>query len=277
MTNMSITGEMRSGMKRRKGMNKQIGVQMDFIIKKTKNPKLKNPVVIEGLPGIGNVARIAADFLIEKLKAKKFLTVYSSSFPNSVLLNDDSTVSLPKIEMYYTNDPDVIIIIGDAQPADDKDSYRMTDKILDILSEFQPRFLVTIGGIGLSAEPANPKVYGAVTDKKLMQDLKDAGVIFNGARTVGIIIGATGLLLGLARLKNMKAVSLLVQTFGDPTHFGFKASKQVLEVLKKYLGLKYSLSDIDKEIKKIEGNKKSRIKSLPVMEQQEFQGTRYIG
>ena len=82
---------------------------MEFIIDRKKIPKLKSPVVIEGLPGIGNIARIVTDFLVDKMKAKKFLTINSHMFPNSVLLNDDSTVDLPKIEMYYTRNPDLII------------------------------------------------------------------------------------------------------------------------------------------------------------------------
>ena len=36
-----------------------------------KKPKLKNPTLIEGLPGIGNVGKIAADFIVDELKAKK--------------------------------------------------------------------------------------------------------------------------------------------------------------------------------------------------------------
>ena len=34
-------------------------------------PRLNKPVFIEGLPGIGNVGKIAVDFLIEELGAKK--------------------------------------------------------------------------------------------------------------------------------------------------------------------------------------------------------------
>ena len=33
--------------------------------------KLNNPVLIEGLPGIGNVGKIAADFIVEELKGEK--------------------------------------------------------------------------------------------------------------------------------------------------------------------------------------------------------------
>ena len=35
-----------------------------------KKPKLNNPIFVEGLPGIGNVGKVAVDFLIDELKAK---------------------------------------------------------------------------------------------------------------------------------------------------------------------------------------------------------------
>ena len=35
--------------------------------------KIKDPVLIEGLPGMGNVGKIAVDFLIDVLNAKKLL------------------------------------------------------------------------------------------------------------------------------------------------------------------------------------------------------------
>ena len=50
--------------------------------------KLKNPILIEGLPGIGNVGKIAVDFLIDQLKHKIMYTIYSTSFPHSVFVND---------------------------------------------------------------------------------------------------------------------------------------------------------------------------------------------
>ena len=35
-----------------------------WVIKKLKDLKLKNPVMIEGLPGMGNVGKITIDFII---------------------------------------------------------------------------------------------------------------------------------------------------------------------------------------------------------------------
>ena len=66
-----------------------------------KFPKLKKPIFIEGLPGIGHVGKLAIDFIIEEMKAKKFLEVYSHSFPNLVFVNEKNLVELPTVKFYY--------------------------------------------------------------------------------------------------------------------------------------------------------------------------------
>ncbi len=52
-----------------------------------KKPKLKSPILVEGLPGIGNVGKVVVDFIIDKLKAKKLYEFSSYSFPHSVFVN----------------------------------------------------------------------------------------------------------------------------------------------------------------------------------------------
>ena len=49
-------------------------------VKVYEKPKLENPVLLEGLPGIGFVANIAALHLIRELNAKAFAEIHSSAF-----------------------------------------------------------------------------------------------------------------------------------------------------------------------------------------------------
>ena len=55
-----------------------------------KKPKLSNPVMIEGLPGIGNVGKVAVDFIIEEMKATMLYDITSYSFPHSVFVNEEN-------------------------------------------------------------------------------------------------------------------------------------------------------------------------------------------
>ena len=54
--------------------------------------QLKDAILLEGLPGVGNVGKLAAMHLIEKLDAKKCVEIYSSNFPPQVLIDDDCVV-----------------------------------------------------------------------------------------------------------------------------------------------------------------------------------------
>ena len=75
---------------------------MSFIkIVKIEDIKLKDAILLEGLPGVGNVGKLAAMHLIEELKAEKCTEIYSSHFPPQVLIDDDGVVKLVNNELYY--------------------------------------------------------------------------------------------------------------------------------------------------------------------------------
>ncbi|MEM3126533.1 MAG: PAC2 family protein, partial [Candidatus Woesearchaeota archaeon] len=99
-----------------------------------KLPEIKNPILFEGLPGIGNVGKIAIDFLIDELKAKKIYEIYSHSFPNSVFVNEKNLVELPIIEIFHVKykNQDILFMTGDIQPIDEVSSYEFCDLIIEL-------------------------------------------------------------------------------------------------------------------------------------------------
>jgi len=103
-----------------------------------KKPKLNDPILIEGLPGIGNVGKVAVDFLIDELKAKKLYEITSHSFPHSVFVNENNLVELPRIEIFYKKfdgkKRDLMLLGGDVQPTDEVSSYQFSEKILDLFN-----------------------------------------------------------------------------------------------------------------------------------------------
>ncbi len=224
-----------------------------------KKPKLKNPILIEGLPGIGNVGKVAVDFIIDELKAKKLYNLFSYNFPHSVFINEDNLVELPSIEIYYKELPkhDVLFLVGDVQPTDEVSSYEFCEKILDLCEEFKVKEIITLGGIGLQEVPADPKVYCTGNNKAIIEKYKH--IATNGTKletnlygVVGPIIGVSGLLLGLAEKRKIDAVSLLAETFGHPMYLGIKGARGSIKILNARLGLKLNLKELDKEIEDIE-------------------------
>ena len=68
-------------------------------LRKLSNPTLENPFFIQGLPGFGNVGRIAAHLLIKFCDAKPFAELYSPSFPDYVSINAKGICSFAAVRV----------------------------------------------------------------------------------------------------------------------------------------------------------------------------------
>ncbi|MEK6909522.1 MAG: proteasome assembly chaperone family protein, partial [Candidatus Aenigmatarchaeota archaeon] len=219
-------------------------------------PKLKDPLFIEGLPGIGHVGRIAAQFLVEELKAKKFAELLSSHFMHYVLLQQSSSVHVLKNEFYYVKAKgkgrDLILLIGDSQSIDPEGHYEIAHEILDYMKKFGVKEMITLGGLGIGEVKEKPKVIGAVSDDGLDKKYKNYGIDFDAGSKVGTIIGASGLLLGLGKFYGMKGVCLLGETSGYPILPDPRAAEVVLRVLMKILNVKLDIRKLDKKVKEME-------------------------
>ncbi|HJN56442.1 MAG: PAC2 family protein [Candidatus Woesearchaeota archaeon] len=221
-----------------------------------KRPKLSKPLLIEGLPGIGNVGKVAVDFLIDELKAKKLYEITSYTFPHSVFVNEDNLVELPMIEVFYKKfdgkRQDLLLLAGDVQPMDEVSNYEFSDRLLDMVQQFKGKEIITLGGIGLAEVPKKPKVYCTANNKKIIQKYKDGMINDKLYGVVGPIVGVSGLLVGLAKRRKIDAITFLAETYGHPMYLGIKGAREILKVLDKKLKLKIDLNRLDKEIKDIE-------------------------
>ena len=85
------------------------------IITKTKK-KLKNPILICGLPDSGFVGKIASYHFAKGIGAEKFADVYSSHLPAQTIVNENGTIEPLKFEFYYKKGKnDLLIFTGDVQ------------------------------------------------------------------------------------------------------------------------------------------------------------------
>lgn len=258
-----------------------------FDVRITKKPDVKRPILIEGLPGVGHVGRIAALHLSKELKAVKFADIYSDSFPPQVLIDEDGSIQVMKNELYYwkaekENQRDIIFAIGNTQSTTPDGQYGLSEKILDIASEYGVDMVYTLGGFGVGRIVEKPRVYGAVTHRQLLPELEKLKVIIK-RNAVGQIIGVSGLLLGLAKLRGTKGICLMGETSGyylDPN-----SAKAVLDVLLKLINVdvdtaKLAVDAKDAEKKLVEAQKIERkmMEDLGVIQREPSDDQmRYIG
>jgi len=226
-------------------------------IKIFEKPKLKNPVLIEGLPGVGNIGRVTAGYLISELGAKKFAHLYSEHFFPFVMLHDNYEIKLLKNEFFYVKakkpgQRDLILLVGDCQSLSPNGHYDVTESILGFCETMGVKEIITIGGLATGELEGTPKVLGSVTDKALIKKYKGAGIEFTAGEKVGYIVGAAGLLLGLGSERGMGGLCLLGETSGFPIVTDPKAAEVVLNSLTKILKLKVNMNKLDQRVKEME-------------------------
>lgn len=220
-------------------------------------PKLKNPLFIEGLPGVGNVGRIAAGYLAEELKAKKFAELFSSHFLPFVLMHQSSAVHVLKNEFYYykakeKKQRDLIILIGDSQSVDPEGHYEIVEAILDYVAKLGVKEMFTLAGLSIGEPTEKPKVIGAVSEPEIAKKYEKYGIDFEAGSKVGTIVGASGLLIGLGRSRGIKGICLLGETVGFPIIPDPKSAESILKILTNILGIKLDTSKLQKKVKEME-------------------------
>jgi hypothetical protein len=211
--------------------------------------ELNNPILIEGLPGLGLVGKIAIRHLVKQLKAEKFAYLYSPHFPYFVIVSKKGNVRLLRGTFYFWKNKDgkndLILFTGDSQAQTIEGQYEISDRILNFAKQHEVKLIITIGGYRMEAKD-KPKVVVAATDEDLLNRALKAGA--EVSPTGSPIVGTAGLILGLSHFRGMDALCLLGETRGylpDP-----RSARSVLEILQSMLGFDANLAGLDEEIAK---------------------------
>ncbi len=216
-------------------------------IRVRKSMKFKNPIIVEGLPGIGLVGKIAAQHMAKELKATRIAEVYSPHFPHQVIMRKNGTIRMLRnvIYGYKKKDVEIVFLLGDVQAVTSDAQFEVTNKLLDYFEALGAKRIYTLGGYGTGKHLDTPRVLGAATHKSLIKEMQKEGIIFGESR--GTIIGAAGMLLGLGKLRRMEGVCLMGETHG--AYVDANSAKELLKVLCKLLRVKVTLEKLEERIK----------------------------
>jgi uncharacterized protein len=210
-----------------------------------KDKKLNEPIFIEGLPGIGQVGKLVAEYMIHVLAAEKIGEIHSIYFPPQVILEENGVVRLARNELflYQSGTKDIVFLVGDHQSTSGEGHYILAEQYCDIAEELKVKRIYTLGGFGVGHLVAEPRVLGAVNRAELHDELEAAGVTFQRAEPGGGIVGAAGLMLAMSAPRGMDAVCLMGETSGyivDPM-----AASSVLAILSKLIDVPVDLTKLN--------------------------------
>lgn len=249
----------------------------EFDIERPADPELDNPVLIEGLPGVGHVGKLAAEHLLEEFDAELVRRIYSEHFPPQVTVEDGRT-QLACAEVYAISaaERDCLVLTGDHQAADGPGHYRLTEAFLDVAAAFDVNRIFALGGVPTGELVETPDVIGAATTDDLIEDLEAVDVEFRENEPAGGIVGVSGLLLGLGERRGYEAACLMGETSGylvDP-----KSARVVLEALEETVPLDIGYDSLEERADEME----EVVKQIQQMEQNATaapseEDLRYIG
>ena len=250
----------------------------DIEVETVAEPTLHDPALIEGLPGVGHVGKLAAEHLLEEFDSELAVRVHSDEFPPQVGIDDEGVASLACAEFHAVDagDRDLLVLTGDHQAQSHSGHYHVTDAFLDVAESFDVADIYALGGVPTGELVEEPDVLGAVGNAEGLDPLREAGVDFREGEPAGGIVGVSGLLLGLGDRRDFAASCLMGETSGylvDPT-----SAQAVLEVLEAVVGFEVGYDSLEERAEEM----KEVVEKLQEMQSQQ-QGMpadddlRYIG
>lgn len=251
---------------------------MNEAIKFHQEPSLEKPDLIAAWPGIGSIGTIAVDALRGALKAELCAEIepWHFFYPKSLSIKNGEIEALkfPDSKFYFKKmeTKDLLLFIGGEQPSEILKGYELANLVLDVAEHFGCRRVYTAAAaVTAIHHSARPRVWAVPNREDLLAEVKryKNTVLMSdieGRGGQGNITGLNGLLLGMAKDRDLPGVCLLgeipiyVSQFPVPYH---KASKAILEVLTANLGITVDLSDLDKQAAELEQNIEMFYQTMP--------------
>jgi uncharacterized protein (TIGR00162 family) len=207
----------------------------DIEIETLDDVDLEAPVLIEGLPGVGHVGKLAVEHLIEAGESTPVRRLYSTDLPPQVTVGEDGTTDLTAVEFTVVEleGTQVLAVTGDHQAGTTQGHYRIAEGILSVADDVGVERAFALGGVPTGDIDEDRSVLSAINEADLREPLTEAGAEFREGEPAGGIVGVSGLLLGLGERRGLPAACLMGETSGylvDPTSAG-----AVLEVLEAVL------------------------------------------
>ena len=220
-----------------------MGVKINLL----KKVKLKNPILIEGFPGMGLVGTISASYLVEKLGMEFIGYVSSERFPPLAAVHNGKP--LYPARLYASKKHNMLVLVSEfVVPI--RAVYALSDAIYDFAKKQKVSQLISLGAIVQKNESG--KIF-AIASTPYLQKKLDIDPKVQLVKE-GVTTGVTGVLLARGAIDGFPIISFLSQASAD--YMDPIASVSVLEAIKLYLKLDLDTSDLRRDAHSVESKMK---------------------
>jgi uncharacterized protein len=226
---------------------------------KLEEPFLQKPIIIAAMQDMGNVGSIAIDAINKSLKTRPFRHVYPPS-PNYVIDNG-GYVDFQQERWEYRYTKGVIIFGGGTgQPQTNQELYELCQDIIDIAKMYSAQLIYTLGAFHTNRiVDKKPETFVTSTSRELTEQIVKFGI--QTTPQSSLITGFNGLMLGFAKINNIKGIGLYGE-LNDPRIQQYRAAKSVLQILERLTYQRFGNLEeldvmaeaVDKEIEKMKKN-----------------------
>ncbi|MEM1944613.1 MAG: PAC2 family protein, partial [Nitrososphaerota archaeon] len=202
--------------------------------------RAEDGVLVEGLPGIGLVAKVAVAYMVKQMRVRRICRLFSPHFPSLGYVTEGRLV-FSFADIYLSEgSPPILFLYGNSQPSTSYGQYDFCEKVLNFSKGIGCNTIITIGGYGKDNVSERREIYCSSTDPKLLEEwLRKV----NGIYYTGQIVGAAGLLAVLAAEVGMRNFSMLVEA-GEMTP-DFYAARRAIEATGRILELDITVPTVD--------------------------------
>lgn len=175
---------------------------------------LNAPTMIEGLPGVGLVGKIATDHVIDQFDMDYYAGVRCDGIPDLGVYHDGSREVLPPVRLYVDEERDLLALRSDV-PVSSEAATEFADCVTSWLAD-EGATPLYVSGLPAEKDGEVPSLYAVATG--------DAGPRLDEAdldppAETGAVSGPTGALLARASETDLDGAGLVVESdpqFPDP-------------------------------------------------------------
>ncbi|MGB9716822.1 MAG: PAC2 family protein [Thermoproteota archaeon] len=188
------------------------------------------------LPGIGLVGSLTGELFIESATENIPLReLYPEPLLYVSVTSREGLITPPKITVNGIRTGElkgVIIVRGVSQPTNQFSQYELARRLVDVAEASGVRIIIGIGGYAITRVGEKRRVYISSTSWRI--SMLGASLGFLPLR--GTVVGAAGLIPGLASLHGLDSACILVETNGESPDLAAAktAHNSVLSFFKKY-------------------------------------------
>lgn len=175
--------------------------------------------IVEGMPGTGLVAKIASDYIIEKLDMQLYAEIYSQQLPQAAIFERDEEELKPPVRIFASQEHGLAVFKSDSPVSAGADEFIET-----VAGWMEERGLKPVlqSGLPMEVKEGDHSIFHAVIGEPETQALDiDTPPVDGG---VG---GPTGALLEEMLKKEIDSVCLVIES--DPAFPDPEASRKLIE------------------------------------------------